>query len=184
MSSLPSLSGILHRLSLYNPLSFHSNNADDFIVTTTRGNASDETSIVWLLDSTASKDANDPSKWSIDLVAAFFAARTGAEITEAVADVSSYLGLADNAAERKLVEERARPFFLAVLPDRNCEIQFGEDAKTRQRIKDTDAGGVSRTHITLDGPMKDGQVISAHVVDEGSMTCLKAHTTFAEEEGW
>ncbi|KIX07183.1 uncharacterized protein Z518_01836 [Rhinocladiella mackenziei CBS 650.93] len=151
--------------------------------------------IVWLLDNTAyrptkpGKDSAQP--WEAEFVACFF--RSGRkDLTKYVGSIADLLGLdgkvGGDPAARKRIEERLKPFIMAVASRRTIEIQIPcpnpDGSPHRRLLGPSKPNGISsQTMLTGGSDDADGKTVvctsGGHMFPD-----LKCNTRFAGPEGW
>ena len=160
------------------------------------------TDLIWLLDNTAAQDPKEPDTWRVPMIAAFFGRNTGKVGQQLVSHVvgklqdAGFIGGDPSTAdeERKRVEHRVLPFFREIIEDRSAELRVRkvpprnaanqEDgaAVAQREIGPSDANGVAKDDIIVNGRFTDGDLTRAGVA--GGIPHVPAYTTMAAPEGW
>ena len=148
------------------------------------------TEAVWLFDNTAYRPVHiyphAPQPYQAQFIAAYFKKKTGRDVSKAVADIASKIGLGENGEDKAAVEKkianRLLPFMETIAPARSVEVKFPKgDVKT---LGPGDQSGLSdQTIVELeehpDGETATIPAVPADCCPHGSML-----THFAGPEGW
>ncbi|UKZ73410.1 hypothetical protein TrVFT333_001057 [Trichoderma virens FT-333] len=134
-----SVSNVLNEISTWNP----------FAKAIVKGD------VVWLFDNTAFKAA-EHEPWQAEFIMAVFEAEPKCTVADIVAGIASAVGLADDAEERKTIEERLLPFLWDIQAARTTTVSQGASFTTK------------KTTLNIEGV-------------EG---VLSMETHFAAPEGW
>lgn len=139
--------------------------------------------VLWLFDNTAFRSPQN-GHWQAEYVAAVFEKEAKCTIADMVAGIASNLGLADDAAERKTIEERLMPFLWDVRPARTVRVAEagGKDIK----LGPTGFDGILSQIAKIPGGNKGepGLIKAAAKVPNGVDGILNMQTFYAEPEGW
>lgn len=135
---------------------------------------------VWILDNVAFKGPRG-SGWQTEFVMAVFEKEPKCHLMDAVGILAGIIGLADEAHERKTIEERLLPFVWDLRPGRKLTAVHGSKRVT---LGPTGTDGVSSDVISL--PSSEPGTISKTVasVPDGVTGILQSWTYFSEPEGW
>ncbi|KAI1625498.1 hypothetical protein EDD37DRAFT_389930 [Exophiala viscosa] len=151
--------------------------------------------LVWLLDNTAyrpvklGKDTVQP--WEAEFVACFF--RFGRwDLTDYVSNIADLIGLDDKLGSdpeaRRRIEERLKPFVMAVAPARTIVIQVPRltpgDSPRKIHLGPSTRNGISSQVMPTGGSdSADGKTVVC-TSDENLYPDLRSHTRFVGQEGW
>ncbi|KIY03138.1 uncharacterized protein Z520_01605 [Fonsecaea multimorphosa CBS 102226] len=151
--------------------------------------------IVWLLDNTAYKPIKPGDEceqpWQAEFVACFF--REGRkDLTKYVCAIADLVGLdgkaGDDAAARKRIEERVKPFVMAISPARTIQIKIPSPCDTgiphKRVLGPSNPNGISsQTLLTGGANDADGKTVVC-TSDDDTFPGLKSKTRFVGPEGW
>lgn len=159
-----SVSSILGRLAKLNPFA----------------RAVDSGDVVWLFDNTAFRPSRLGS-WQAEFVAAVFEREAKCKVVDIVTGVLRVLDLADDATERKTVEQRLMPFMWDIRIARTATVlQRGKQLKLGQ----TGINGISSDVLSIPSSGK-GTLVPATVKTTSSMEgILDMQTYYAGPDGW
>lgn len=135
---------------------------------------------VWLLDNTAFKGANG-DQWEAEFVAAVFEQDPKCKVVDVVTSLAKTLGLADDAEEKKTIEERLMPFL--------WDIQVARIVKADHKGKElklgpTSVNGITTNTLQVSEDEEGSRVQSKAKVPNGVKGILEMQTHYAGEEGW
>ncbi|PFH63344.1 hypothetical protein XA68_13801 [Ophiocordyceps unilateralis] len=138
--------------------------------------------IVWLLDNTAFQHATH-GHWCAEFTAAVFEREDKARLVDVVSGVAHAIGLADDAEERKTVEERVLPFLWDIRPASTITVLH---QGTQLRIGPSDANGLCSNVLTIPGSAEGSLVRTSakHQKGGGHGAIPHMETYFAGPEGW
>ncbi|XWW94912.1 hypothetical protein V2A60_002862 [Cordyceps javanica] len=166
-----SLSGALGLLNRLNPLGGRA---------VTRGDA------VWLMDNTAYRTGGRFSaSWEAEFVAAVFEEEPRSHLVDAVAGVARVLGIADDAEERKTIQERLIPFVWDVRVAKTVSVSQEGSRKKTIKLGPTGFNGVSSNVMPVASHTK-GAVVEATAggLPSGIPGLLGMQTYYAGPSGW
>lgn len=170
-SSLPSLPSIgvgtlIKKLGDWNPL----------------GKTVTAEDVVWLLDNTAFKNGGHlRSSWEAEYVAAVFERDPDCKVADIVSSIAESVGLADDARERDIIEERILPFLWDIRMVRIVKVATqGKEVK----LTPTNVNGISTEVLKVPHADEGALVKSAAKVPKGTKGILEAKTFYAGDEGW
>ncbi|OHF03090.1 hypothetical protein CORC01_01474 [Colletotrichum orchidophilum] len=163
-SAFVTASGILSHLGSYNPW----------------GRPVTDDDIVWLLDNTAYKPSR-LSSWQAEFVAAIFEKEPKCTVVDIVQGVAEKLGLADDAEERKTIEERIMPFLWDVQPARHLRVV---QQKKELKLGPSGSNGITTDTLKIHDQPTGSTVTSSAAVPRGATALLEMKTFFAAPEGW
>ncbi|RDA86004.1 hypothetical protein CP532_4870 [Ophiocordyceps camponoti-leonardi (nom. inval.)] len=147
------------------------------------GRAVKKSNIVWLLDNTAFQHATH-GHWCAEFIAAVFEREDKARLVDVVSGVAHAIGLADDAKERKTVEERVLPFLWDIRPA--TTITALHQGRTRLRIGPSNANGLCSNVLTIPGSAEGSLVRtsakSSKAGGDGAIPHME--TYYAGPEGW
>lgn len=136
--------------------------------------------LVWLLDNTAFRHSRLGS-WQAEFVAAVFERDARCKVVDIVAGVASAVGLADDAEERKTIEERLMPFLYDIRIARTLKLEHdGKELK----LGPTNINGISSQVIKVASNDKGTFVKAKASVPRGVGGILDMQTYYAGPEGW
>ncbi|KAF4594507.1 actin filament organization protein App1-like protein [Ophiocordyceps camponoti-floridani] len=146
------------------------------------GRAVKKSNIVWLLDNTAFQHATH-GHWCAEFIAAVFEREDKARLVDVVSGVAQAIGLADDAYERKTVEERVLPFLWDVRPATTVSALH---QGTQLKIGPSDANGLCSNVLTISGSAEGSLVrtTAKHNRGGGGGAIPHMETYFAGPEGW
>lgn len=134
---------------------------------------------VWLLDNTAFKSPT--GDWQAEFVAAVFERNSRPKRIDLVTRVASMLKIADDADEKKVLEERMMPFLWEIRPARKIKVDHqGKILK----LGPTGRNGISTDIVKLPAQPNGTTVKSTAAVSRGATGVLEMKTVFAEPQGW
>lgn len=135
---------------------------------------------VWLLDNTAFRTSRLRS-WQAEYVAAVFERDPGCKVADIVSGIAQTVGLADDARERDVIEERILPFLWDIRMVRTVRVATqGKEIK----MTPTNVNGISTQVLKVPGADKGSLVKSSAKVPPGANGILEARTFYAGVEGW
>ncbi|POR34997.1 Phosphatidate phosphatase APP1 [Tolypocladium paradoxum] len=166
---LLNLSGLLNRLGNLNPFG--------------KGVTSED--LVWLLDNTAFKSSprGASSPWQAEFVAAVFEREAKGRVADMVAGVARAMGLADDAEERKTVEERVMPFLWDIRPARTITAVQAQHG-TQLRLGPTNLNGLSSNVLRVPSSSKGSLVKTSTRLGGGEGAIVDMQTYYAGPDGW
>lgn len=138
---------------------------------------------VWLLDNTAYRPGRF-SSWEAEFVAAVFEEEPRSHLVDAVAGVARVLGIADDAEERKTIQERLIPFVWDVRIAKTVSVV---QAGSRKAIKlgPTGFNGISSNVMQIASHSKGALVdATAGGLPSGIPGLLGMQTYYAGPSGW
>lgn len=148
---------------------------------------------VWLLNNTAYRPINGPTgkaeQWQAEFVACFFA-KGRQDISEAVSNIADKIGVdgkvGADPAVRKRIEERIRPFVMAIAPARTVEITVpspdGTGSPHRRTLGPSGPNGISSQLLLTGGSeAADGKLVNC---SSEKFPDLKNSMHFAAPQGW
>lgn len=166
-----SLAGALSRLGRFNPFGGRAVTSDD---------------AVWLFDNTAYRTAGGrfSSTWEAEFVAAVFEQEPRSHLVDAVAGVARVLGIADDAEERKTIQERLIPFVWDVRVGKTVTVTQTRSSRTI-KLGPTGFNGVSSNVAQVRSHSK-GAMVEARAGDvpSGIPGLLGMNTYYASPSGW
>lgn len=158
-----SVSGLLNRLGKLNPLS--------------RPATKD---IVWLLDNTAFQ-STPGAHWHAEFVAAVFEREDKGRLVDVVTGIARVTGLADDAEERRTVEERVLPFLWDLCPARTISaLHQGRSLK----LGPTNINGLSSNLLRIPSSINGSLVRTSSKVGAGDGAIPHMQTYYAGPDGW
>ncbi len=145
----------------------------------TRGDA------VWLLDNTAYKTGDRfSSTWEAEFVAAVFEQEPRSHLVDAVAGVARVLGIADDAEERKTIQERLIPFVWDVRVAKTVSV-LQKGSRKIIKLGPTGFNGVSSNVMRVASHSRGAMVnATAGDVPSGIPGLLGMQTYYAGPSGW
>ncbi|ETI24932.1 hypothetical protein G647_04302 [Cladophialophora carrionii CBS 160.54] len=151
--------------------------------------------VVWLLDNTAYRPVkpgrDDAQPWEAEFVACFFH-KGRKDISKQVSAIADIIGLdgktGSNEGARKRIEERLRPFIMAIAPARTVDISIPcptpNGTPHKRLLGPSNANGISSQSL-LTGGADDADGKTVICTSEGNVfPDLKGDTRFAGPEGW
>ncbi|KAM0254648.1 hypothetical protein ACHAQJ_006557 [Trichoderma viride] len=160
-----SISSILNEISTWNP----------FAKTIVKGD------VVWLFDNTAFKEA-EHEPWQAEFIMAVFEGEPKCKVADIVASIASAIGLADDAEERKTIEERLLPFLWDIQTARTTTVAQGD---LSLKLGPSGFNGISTNVLKLLHNSKASFTTKKTTCDvEGVEGVLTMQTHFALPEGW
>lgn len=168
-SQLPGLSGFLNRLGNLNPF----------------GKPVTGDDIVWLLDNTAFKPppCGASSPWHAEFVTAVFEREAKGRVADMVTSVVRAVGLADDAVERKTVEERVMPFLWDVRPARTITAVHAQH-DTHIRLGPTNVNGIASNVLKIPSSSEGSLVKASTRLGGGEGAIVDMQTYYAGPDGW
>lgn len=136
--------------------------------------------IVWLLDNTAFKHSMLGS-WQAEFVAAIFERDPKCKVADIVSGIASSVGLADDAVERKTIEERIMPFLWDV---RTARIVKAAHNGKELKLGPTSVNGISTEVLKVSSSDKGSFVKAAANIPQGVDGITQMQTYYAGAEGW
>lgn len=138
--------------------------------------------IVWLLDNTAFRPSRMGS-WQAEFVTAVFEQEPKHKMVDLVAGIARTLGLADDAEEKRTIEERLGPFVWDIQVARAVVVM---QAGSRKQLKlgATGTGGCSSDVVKISGHSKGSFIKANAVVTGGVSGLLEMQTFYAGPDGW
>lgn len=138
---------------------------------------------VWLMDNTAYKTGRF-SSWEAEFVAAVFEEEPRSHLVDAVAGVARVLGIADDAEERKTIQERLIPFVWDVRVAKTVNVTQQGSRKTL-KLGPTGFNGISSNVMQVSSHSKGALVnASAGGLPSGVKGLLGMQTYYAGPSGW
>lgn len=135
---------------------------------------------VWILDNTAFRNSRMRS-WQVEYVAAVFERDPCCKVADIVSAIAQSVGLADDARERDIIEERILPFLWDIRMVRIVRVATqGKEI----RMTPTNINGISTEVVKIPGAKKGALVRSLAKVPPGTNGILEARTFYAGVEGW
>ncbi|PON25996.1 hypothetical protein TGAM01_v204940 [Trichoderma gamsii] len=160
-----SISGVLNNLSLWNP----------FNKAIVKGD------IVWLFDNTAFKEAEN-EEWQAEFIMAVFENEAKCKVADIVTSIASAVGLADDAEERKTIEQRLMPFLWDIRTARTTTVAQGD---LSLKLGPSGFNGIATNVCKLLHHSKGSFTTKKATLDvEGVEGVLSMQTHFALPEGW
>lgn len=136
--------------------------------------------IIWLLDNTAYKSSKF-GHWEAEFVSAVFEQDAKCKVADIVSGIARVLGLADDAEERRTIEERLMPFLWDIQTSRVFSmVQQGEQLK----IGPTSVHGVASNLLKVPSSDAGSLVKGTARVPQGAKGILEMHTYYAGPRGW
>ncbi|GAO15036.1 hypothetical protein UVI_02027430 [Ustilaginoidea virens] len=139
-----------------------------------------EDDVVWLLDNTAYRSSQSQA-WQAEFVAAVFEREDKQKLMDMVTGVVRAVGLADDAAERKTVEERLLPFLWNVRPARTI-------AATHQskqlKLGPSNVNGISSNVFKVSDSSGGSLVKMSAEIGGGQGSIASMQTYYAGDDGW
>ena len=164
-TQLLSVRGWLDRLGSLNPF----------------GRAVTNDDLVWLLDNTAFKTGG--GAWQAEFVAAVFEREPRGKVVDMVTGIVRAVGLADDAAERKTVEERIVPFLLDIRPLRTVAVTQ-HHRRGELKLGPTNVNGLSSNVLAVPSGSRGSLVKSSTKVGGGEGAIVDMQTYYAGPDGW
>lgn len=141
-----------------------------------------EGDIVWLLDNTAFRQSR-MAPWQAEFVTAMFAQETKHKLVDLAAGIARIVGLADDANERKTIEDRLQPFSWDIRVGKVTTVAQ-EGARSKIKLGLTGASGCSSDVVRVSSHNK-GSIVGAKAVVKPRVTgILDMQTFYAGPEGW
>lgn len=163
-----SISGVLNNLSLWNP----------FAKAIVKGD------IVWLFDNTAFKGAEN-EEWQAEFIMAVFENEAKCKVADIVAGIARAIGLADDAEERKTIEQRLMPFLWDIRTARTTTVAQGD---LSLKLGPSGFNGIATNVCKLlhhgKGSSSSFTTKKTMLDVEGVEGVLSMQTHFALPEGW
>lgn len=160
-----SISGVLNDLSLWNP----------FAKAIAKGD------IVWLFDNTAFKAAEN-EEWQAEFIMAVFESEAKCKVADIVSSIAGAVGLADDAEERKTIEQRLMPFLWDIRTARTTTVAQGD---LSLKLGPSGFNGIATNVCKLLHHSKGSFTTKKTTLDvEGVDGVLSMQTHFALPEGW
>ncbi|KAM5345615.1 hypothetical protein ACJ41O_011476 [Fusarium nematophilum] len=144
------------------------------------GKAVDRGDIVWLFDNTAFRNP-ETGNWEAEFVAAVFENEPKCRVADVVSSVAATLGLADDAAERDIIEERIIPFLWDIQAAR---VFYLEHRKRELRLGPTSINGITTSVLPVERYHKGSFVDASALVPRDVKGLLDMQTYYAGPEGW
>lgn len=164
LSSSINVSGWLSRLAGLNPF----------------GKAVDAGDIVWLMDNTAYRNP-ETDQWEAEFVAAVFENEPRCRVADIVSGIASTLGLAEDAAERDVIEERIIPFLWDIQAAR---VFWIEHKKKEIKLGPTSINGITTSIESVDRQHKGSTIDATALVPHATKGIHEMQTYYAGPEGW
>ncbi|GJN75134.1 actin filament organization protein app1 [Purpureocillium lilacinum] len=164
-TQLLSVRGWLDRLGSLNPF----------------GRAVTNDDLVWLLDNTAFKTGG--GAWQAEFVAAVFEREPRGKVVDMVTGIVRAVGLADDAAERKTVEERIVPFLWDIRPLRTVAVTQ-HHRRGELKLGPTNVNGLSSNVLAVPSGSRGSLVKSSTKVGGGEGAIVDMQTYYAGPDGW
>jgi hypothetical protein len=136
--------------------------------------------VVWLFDNTAFKPSRFGS-WQAEFVTAVFEQEPKCAVVDIVATVARIIGLADNSAEMKTIEERLIPFLWDIRPGRHTR---AITQKKEVKLGPTGPNGVSSDILKIPDAESGTLVKTSASVPSGTKGTLQMQTFYADPDGW
>ncbi|PTB57259.1 hypothetical protein M431DRAFT_79575 [Trichoderma harzianum CBS 226.95] len=160
-----SVSNVLNEISTWNP----------FAKAIVKGD------VVWLFDNTAFKAA-EHEPWQAEFIMAVFENEPKCAVADIVAGIAGAIGLADDAEERKTIEERLLPFLWDIQAARTTTVSQGD---LELKLGPSGFNGISTNVLKLLHNSKASFTTKKTTLDiEGVSGVLSMETHFAAPEGW
>ncbi|KAF5651299.1 actin filament organization app1 [Fusarium tjaetaba] len=144
------------------------------------GKAVDAGDIVWLMDNTAYRNP-ETDQWEAEFVAAVFENEPKCRVADIVSGIASTLGLADDAAERDVIEKRIIPFLWDIQAAR---VFWIEHKKKEIKLGPTSINGITTSVEPLHHAHKGSVVDATALVPQGTQGLHDMQTYYAGPEGW
>ncbi|KAF4464794.1 actin filament organization app1 [Fusarium albosuccineum] len=144
------------------------------------GKAVDRGDIVWLFDNTAYRNP-DTDVWEAEFVAAVFENEPKCRVADIVSSVAKTLGLAEDAAERDIIEERIIPFLWDIQAAR---VFWLEHRKRELKLGPTSINGITTVVLPVERYHKGSAVDATALVPPEVKGFLDMQTYYAGPEGW
>lgn len=161
-----SIGGALNSLSRLNPFASAAGKGD----------------VVWLFDNTAYKTGRF-SSWEAEFVAAVFEEEPKSKVVDMVSGVARVLGLADDAEERKTIQERLMPFVWDTQASKTITVKQ-EGSSKELKLAPTGFNGVSSTVLKVPSHHKGAFAKSSAKIPSGVPGLLGMETYYAGPSGW
>ncbi|ODA81528.1 hypothetical protein RJ55_00027 [Drechmeria coniospora] len=134
--------------------------------------------IVWLLDNTA---FNNHGPWQAEFVAAVFERQPRDRTLEIVTGILRIVGLADDDAERKTVEERIMPFLWDIRPARTIT---ATQEHSELKLGPTSINGLCSNVLRIPSSSKGSLVKTWTRLGGGEGAIAAMQTYYAGQDGW
>ncbi|KAF4493262.1 actin filament organization app1 [Fusarium agapanthi] len=144
------------------------------------GKAVDAGDTVWLMDNTAYQNP-ETDQWEAEFVAAVFENEPKCRVADIVSGIASMLGLADDAAERDVIEKRIIPFLWDIQAAR---VFWIEHKKKEIKLGPTSINGITTSVEPLHHAHKGSVVDATALVPQGTQGLHDMQTYYAGPEGW
>ncbi|RGP68177.1 hypothetical protein FLONG3_8252 [Fusarium longipes] len=144
------------------------------------GKAVDAGDILWLMDNTAYRNP-ETDQWEAEFVAAVFENEPKCRVADIVSGIASTLGLAEDAAERDVIEERIIPFLWDIQAAR---VFWIEHKKKEIKLGPTSINGITTSIQPVDRSHKGSIVEATALVPQGTKGIHDMQTYYAGPEGW
>lgn len=144
------------------------------------GKAVDAGDIVWLMDNTAYRNP-ETDQWEAEFVAAVFENEPKCRVADIVSGIASTLGLADDAAERDVIEKRIVPFLWDIQAAR---VFWIEHKKKEIKLGPTSINGITTSVEPLHHAHKGSVVDATALVPQSTQGLHDMQTYYAGPEGW
>lgn len=161
-----SVGGALNSLSKLNPFARAAGKGD----------------VVWLFDNTAYKHGHF-SSWEAEFVAAVFEEEPKSRVVDMVSGVARVLGLADDAEERKTIQERLMPFIWDTEASKTVTAKQ-EGSHKELKLSPTGFNGISSTVLKVPSHSKGAFAKSSAKIPSGVPGLLGMQTYYAGQTGW
>ncbi|KAL7929157.1 hypothetical protein V8C35DRAFT_203469 [Trichoderma chlorosporum] len=160
-----SVSNVLNEISTWNP----------FAKAIVKGD------VVWLFDNTAFK-ADENTPWQAEFIMAVFENEPKCTVADIVASIAGAIGLADDAEERKTIEQRLLPFLWDIQASRSTTVSQGG---LELKLGPSGFNGISTNVLKLLHDGKTSLTTKETTLNiEGVSGVLNMETHFAAPEGW
>lgn len=136
--------------------------------------------IVWLLDNTAYKCPHT-GNWQAEFIAAIFEREDKERLVDMVNGVVRAVGLADDAAERRTIQERVLPFLWDVRPARLVTVSHR--SKTL-KLGPSNVNGLSSNTLAVSDSRRGSLVQTNTETGGGQGSIAKMQTYYAGQDGW
>ncbi|KAK1253934.1 hypothetical protein MKX07_002011 [Trichoderma sp. CBMAI-0711] len=136
----------------------------------------------------AQSDDKDSSStpWQAEFIMAVFEGEPKCKVADIVAGLAGIIGLADDAEERKTIEERLLPFLWDIRAGRATTVS--QHGGAQLKLGPSGLNGISTNVLKLvhdgEGATSDGHTKRATLDVEGVEGVLSMETHFAGPEGW
>lgn len=136
--------------------------------------------IVWLLDNTAFKSPRTGA-WQAEFVAAIYEREDKKKLMDMVSGIVQAIGLTDDAAERKTVEQRILPFLWDVRPAR---FVTATQQSARLKLGPSSTNGLSSNILNLPSSERGSLIRTSTKLGAGTGSITDMQTYYAGEDGW